>query len=158
MAELRLLDARDLPAMEAVEALCFPEDPWPAGQLAGALEGEGAVALGCWEDGILLAMALGRFILDEGELHSIATLPERRGEGIGALLLDTFLTHAAQKGVERIWLEVRQGNGAAQRMYQGRGFKVEGRRRRYYDDGEDALVMGLSLSGPRRSAPGSPDG
>lgn len=157
MTELRPLDARDLPAMETVEALCFPEDPWPASQLASALEGDGALALGWWEDERLQAMALGRFILDEGELHSIATLPERRGHGIGALLLEAFLAKAAQAGVDRIWLEVRQGNGPAQRLYERRGFKVEGRRRRYYDDGEDALVMALSLALPSGHAPGSRD-
>ncbi len=146
MLELRPLRQEDVTAMAELEDLCFPEDPWPAHLLASALEGEGVVALGLWLEGRLDAMVLGRFILDEGELHSMATRPERRGEGLALRLLDAFILQARQAAVEHIWLEVRLGNVAAHRLYQRRGFVVEGRRPRYYDDGEDALVMALRLS------------
>jgi ribosomal-protein-alanine N-acetyltransferase len=76
----------------------------------------------------------------------MATRPERRGEGLALRLLDAFILQARQAAVEHIWLEVRLGNVAAHRLYQRRGFVVEGRRPRYYDDGEDALVMALRLS------------
>jgi ribosomal-protein-alanine N-acetyltransferase len=42
-------------------------------------------------------------------------------------------------------LEVRASNTAAQRLYAGAGFERRGKRRGYYADGEDAIVMGRSL-------------
>lgn len=38
-------------------------------------------------------------------------------------------------------LEVRTGNAAARALYAGAGFAEVGRRRRYYTDGEDAVLM-----------------
>ncbi|MDA2917807.1 ribosomal-protein-alanine N-acetyltransferase RimI, partial [Nitrospinae bacterium AH_259_B05_G02_I21] len=40
-------------------------------------------------------------------------------------------------------LEVRLSNEAAQQLYASYGFVVAGRRARYYQDGEDALIMTL---------------
>ncbi|NVN31455.1 ribosomal-protein-alanine acetyltransferase, partial [Endobacter medicaginis] len=46
----------------------------------------------------------------------------------------------------RLFIEVAAGNGPAIALYRGCGFVEVGRRRRYYPDGDDALVMVLSLS------------
>ncbi|WP_431272740.1 hypothetical protein [Dankookia sp. P2] len=50
-----------------------------------------------------------------------------------------------------MFLEVAAGNAAARGLYQGLGFAEVSRRRRYYPDGSDALVMRRDLdaaSGP----------
>ena len=51
----------------------------------------------------------------------------------------------------QLWLEVRQSNAPAQRLYRQAGFEDIGLRRGYYPAGvhgrEDALVMRLNLSG-----------
>ena len=80
-------------------------------------------------------------MLDETELHLIATLPEYRQQGIGSQLLNTMFQAAAQQQVVRILLEVRQSNLVAQTFYQRHGFTVCGIRKRYYEGLEDALLM-----------------
>ena len=42
---------------------------------------------------------------------------------------------------ERMMLEVSEANTAATALYLGHGFAVIDRRRRYYPDGTDALIM-----------------
>ena len=42
-------------------------------------------------------------------------------------------------------LEVRRGNRAALRLYRRHGYRPVGMRPRYYDDGEDAILMLLEL-------------
>ena len=79
---------------------------------------------------------------DEGDLLSVAVRKELRGAGIGASLLDALLAEAAQKGARRIFLEVRESNVPAIRMYERAGFQQVGIRKNYYTDPvENALLM-----------------
>jgi len=50
----------------------------------------------------------------------------------------------APEGWENGVLEVRVGNAPARALYSGLGFTEAGMRKRYYSDGEDALIMTLS--------------
>jgi ribosomal-protein-alanine N-acetyltransferase len=80
-------------------------------------------------------------ILDEGHITNIAVHPDLRRRGIGELLLLDLIDQARPRGVLRLTLEVRTSNLGAQALYKKYGFTVEGRRLRYYGDGEDALIM-----------------
>lgn len=77
-------------------------------------------------------------------IATFATRSEHRRKGIGKLLLKMALNDARAEGARRAFLEVRESNSAAQAMYEGFGFKVTGRRPRYYrDNDEDAILMTL---------------
>ena len=68
--------------------------------------------------------------------------PDARRHGIGAVLLDRVLDIAATFGAQSVFLEVRESNEAAQKLYASRRFAVAGRRKAYYrKPSEDALVM-----------------
>jgi ribosomal-protein-alanine N-acetyltransferase len=85
-------------------------------------------------------------ILDEAHIATIAVEPEYRGKGISQELLATVLIEAHKKGARVTTLEVRAQNAIAQALYQRFGFKVVGRRPRYYrDNNEDALIMTVNL-------------
>ncbi|MBO0713017.1 MAG: hypothetical protein J2P47_17235, partial [Acetobacteraceae bacterium] len=51
------------------------------------------------------------------------------------------MAEAARRGAGAMFLEVAVTNGRAQRLYQRAGFAETGRRRRYYADGSDALIL-----------------
>ena len=56
------------------------------------------------------------------------------------------LSFSEEKGISECYLEVREHNRDAQRLYKHFGFEVIGRRKKYYPEtGEDALVMQLFL-------------
>lgn len=79
---------------------------------------------------------------DEMHISTLAIHPERRGGGLGELLLLNMLTIAQQNPVTMVTLEVRESNSVAQTLYTKYRFDVVGRRKRYYrDTGEDALLM-----------------
>ncbi len=97
---------------------------------------------------------LGRVVVDEAEILSIATIARRRREGIGRALLDAALSEMADRGARGVWLEVRVSNSAAREMYQAAGFATTGTRRGYYrQPPEDALVLHRELPGARVIAP-----
>ena len=51
------------------------------------------------------------------------------------------------RGAREIFLEVREDNPVARGVYQHFGFEEIGVRRRYYDDGTDAIMMRRKLDG-----------
>lgn len=89
----------------------------------------------------LVAYAGLQMILDEGHIMNVAVHPDYRRRGLGELLLLDLYRQVRPRGVVRLTLEVRASNLAALGLYHKYGFAVEGRRPRYYGDGEDALIM-----------------
>ena len=81
-------------------------------------------------------------LFDEAHVTTIGVLPDRRGKGLGELLLLELFDQAFARGAEWLTLEVRVSNTAAQALYEKYGFTRQGVRRRYYsDNGEDAYIM-----------------
>jgi len=74
-------------------------------------------------------------------LANIAVAPPYQGQGVGSHLLSVILGEALVRQVRRAFLEVRPSNRKAIRLYEKFGFDKVGVRRRYYRDGEDALIM-----------------
>ena len=89
-----------------------------------------AIGIGClWE------------IVDEAHITIVGIHPEYQGKGLGKVMLWALLTSARQRGLERATLEVRASNHAALSLYEKFGFREAGRRRRYYPDDEDAVIL-----------------
>ena len=79
---------------------------------------------------------------DEAHIMNIAVREEYRGGGIGELLLISLIDLALELKAQRILLEVRVSNTAAQKLYAKYGFETVGLRHAYYTDNkEDAVVM-----------------
>ncbi len=84
-------------------------------------------------------------VADEVEVLFVATAPAWRRQGVARALLVHALQAARDEGAARALLEVRRSNAPAIALYRALGFEVVGERRRYYDDGEDALLMASTL-------------
>jgi ribosomal-protein-alanine N-acetyltransferase len=126
-------------------------EAWSEAQVAGAFAVPGAwLELGSVGGGAGLAcFALSRFAFDEAELLLCAAEPAWRGRGIGEALVARVVDSAREQGGRRVFLEVREDNGQARRLYERLGFALVGRRRGYYrgSDGvtRDALTMARAL-------------
>ena len=82
-----------------------------------------------------------KIILDEADLMNIAVKKDYRRQGIATLLLNHILTICQEKGIKTIHLEVNEKNFSAISLYQKLGFKECGRRKQYYDNQYDAILM-----------------
>ena len=56
------------------------------------------------------------------------------------------LQRGRARGVATIFLDVSERNVPARHLYERAGYREVGRRRRYYADGADALLMRLDLA------------
>ena len=154
---LRRATPADVDAIAAIERLAF-SDPWSRDSFATlarnadvfflVADAGGAPAGGASAPvGYLVAW----YVLDEGEVANIAVAPSARGTGVGARLLDAALAEGRRRGVGHMFLEVRESNAVARRLYASRGFLELGRRKRYYREPvEDALVLRCELAAAPR--------
>ena len=92
-----------------------------------------------------LGFAAVRCIVGEAELDAIAVEPRARKAGVGRALLAFTIADLFAAKTSRIGLEVREKNTAARGLYTAYGFEQEGVRRSYYENGDDAILFGLSL-------------
>jgi [ribosomal protein S18]-alanine N-acetyltransferase len=133
--------AVDIPAIAALERDAFT-DPWSLVSFESLLA-EPAAYFGVARDGAsIFGYVVAWFAADEGEVANLAVREPTRRRGIGAALLDAALAEGQRRGAANIFLEVRESNEAARRLYASRGFAEVGRRRRYYNKPvEDAVVL-----------------
>lgn len=139
--------ATDAAELHGIAARCF-SSPWSEATFASMLDETGCDIRIARIDGTAVGFCAVRAVSDEGELLDIAVLSEHRRCGIGAALLDAGLEFLHSSGAERIFLEVRESNAAAQLLYASRGFTACGVRKRYYSaPTENAVVMVLGANG-----------
>lgn len=126
-----------------LENACF-ERPWSFEMLSFELHSPLCVLACEKRDGKIAAYALGRVIADEGELLRLGTSPSARRQGLAEKALAALFGKMREKGAARCFLEVRSRNVPAISLYEKRGFKRVGLRKKYYGD-DDAIVMAIDL-------------
>ena len=130
-------------ALAAIHHAAFPPgERWGADAMALQLALPGVFALLHPQGGMVMA----RLAADEAEILTLAVHPHARRHGIARALLDQAARTVAAHGAASLFLEVALRNTAARTLYVAAGFAEVGRRRRYYADGDDALVMRRALS------------
>jgi ribosomal protein S18 acetylase RimI-like enzyme len=75
------------------------------------------------------------------ELLAIAVDPERKGMGVGKLLLKEIERRAVEMKVKRIFLHTAVYNLSAQRLFSRVGYGIWEIKKCFYPEGQDALVM-----------------
>lgn len=133
--------------MAAIHALSFPpEQAWGAGAIGLMLGLPGHFGLLAEAAGEPVGFALAQANGAEAELLTLAVCPGARGRGHGYALVEAVLTEAAARGALDLFLEVAEGNAPARALYALMRAEEVGRRRRYYADGADALVLRINLT------------
>ncbi len=144
--EVRTMRAEDVDAVVAIETDTFTS-PWQRDTFLELIDRPTLelfvmehVSLG------IVGYAVLWCILDQGELANLAIVPALRGRGLGTRLLGRVVDVARTRGVETLYLEVRDSNRAALGLYSRFGFSQVGLRRGYYDrPKEDARILMAKL-------------
>ena len=144
---LRPMVSTDLPTVLETEASCYP-DPWSQKTFADCLAAQ-AKGYRCYVlllDGRVIGHTVLSLILGEAELLNFCLTPSQQGKGLASVYLESVLMTMAGQGANKLFLEVRQSNTPAQRLYTSAGMHQIGRRKDYYPSGggrEDAILMGI---------------
>ncbi len=137
---IRLAVHADLSALIELENATFSSDRLSPRQWRRHLENANAEIWVVEADGQVGAAALLFYRKGSrlARLYSLAVAAGLRARGVGALLLDACERAASLRGCDRLRLEVRRDNAAAERLYQRRGYRLFAQRSGYYEDGEAA--------------------
>lgn len=138
---LRPMALEDVPAAAAIEAASFEAGWTPTAFRRELTENRVARYAAVASGAELLAFGGLWVVLDEGHVVTVAVHPAWRGRGLGRLVVHLLVAIALGHQLDSLTLECRPSNEAARALYRKYGFYEVGRRRRYYADGEDALIM-----------------
>lgn len=92
----------------------------------------------------LIGYYIAMTVLDEVTLMDIVVNSEAQGKGHGKALLQHLIEQCNQNNIQQLWLEVRESNVRAIKLYEDAGFVLVEQRVNYYPCAkgkEDALIM-----------------
>lgn len=147
---IRKMEIADIPAVLAIqEELRFQE--WNQRQFESEIHATYAACFvyesdddNCTASGEACKKILGYSIFHilgpDSELLSIATTGSQQQKGIGQKLLDAGFDLLDFSNGDCCFLEVREGNAKARKFYEKNKFKSYSVRKKYYSDGEDAVL------------------
>jgi ribosomal-protein-alanine N-acetyltransferase len=139
---IRSMQMRDIPAVAALEAQTFSM-PWSEQGFADALAQTDNIFLVAELADETIVAYCGLYAAgEEGEITNVAVSDTLRRIGVGFSIVSELLKQARQQGICAVFLEVRQSNETAHRLYERAGFTDCGIRKNFYErPKEDAVVM-----------------
>jgi ribosomal protein S18 acetylase RimI-like enzyme len=131
---------RDFRAIYRLEKTCFEEDAWPWIDVLAALTFPETIRIKAIMGDRIIGFVIGdrRRWQKMSWIASIGVHPDMRRRGVGLQLLDAC---EDALGTSRVRLALRPSNSIAKQLYLKAGYVEIDHWRRYYANGEDALIM-----------------
>lgn len=142
---IRDFTPEDLPELTRILKESPEAAQWPQEQMQPSVT-NGRNILVAFDHDKAIGFLVLRCLAEEAEVENMAVAPHFRGRGIGQALVDEAIRDASDQGALKIYLEVRESNAAARRLYERAGFIPNGRRPKYYSHPvEDAVLYQRKL-------------
>ena len=120
-------------------------DGWSKKMLVGSFNGGRFYGFIAEDNGKSVGFVTLTCGLDDADIEDVFVVPSYRRQGIADGLIERALTLAKNSGAKKVLLEVRASNLSAINLYKKHGFTNLSVRKKYYADGEDALVLILTV-------------
>lgn len=137
---LRALSVNDIVRVVEIENQSFSE-PWSSDSFRDIIQNPNFVTIGLFMDSSLAGYVIYYTVLNEMHIMNIAVHPDFRQKSCGTKLLSEVHKEGMKRKLHFVYLEVRETNDAAQKLYAKMGYQKAGRRIKYYANEEDALLM-----------------
>jgi ribosomal-protein-alanine N-acetyltransferase len=140
---IRWMIRRDMPEVLEIEQSSF-EYPWSEEDFIRCLRQRNCIGMVAEYDERVVGFMI--YELHKNQLHvlNFSVRPDARRRSVGHQMVQKLVGKLSQQRRNRIVLEVRETNLAAQLFFKDCGFKAVSVLRDYYDDAtEDAYVMHL---------------
>ncbi len=151
MITLRPARSGDLEIVHSIEEEVYPA-PWSFSFFKLVFAENPGMFIVAIEDGMIVGYTVGEVQRGTGEgalcvghVQNIAVKEGYKRKGIGTLLLDELEALFEVEGADESYLEVRESNVKAQKMYRDRGYTYLRTSKAYYGD-EDGYIMMKSLT------------
>ncbi|WP_352296167.1 ribosomal protein S18-alanine N-acetyltransferase [Pseudoalteromonas sp. 20-MNA-CIBAN-0454] len=150
MINFKSVDATAIPQLMAIETACHSH-PWTLNTMSSCIGGR-YFNLAAFNGGTMVGFYIGEKAGPDFTLMDICIAPSEQGKGIAKQLLNQFIDYGEQQNAENLFLEVRESNIPAIKLYENAGFIEMSVRKNYYPSDnpakngfEDAILMGMAL-------------
>lgn len=125
-----------------IEQACF-FTPWTEQSIRDSVESDSNYFNIAYVDGKPAGYMSMQLAAGEGDIMRVAVMPEYRRLGIGRALLEKCFS---SNDPDVVFLDVRENNIPAIRLYESMGFRSVGMRKNYYaNPTENAVIMTYNL-------------
>lgn len=143
--KIRTALTQDAGTIAAIDASQIFGAHWSAAQIQSELAQPAGHVLVCDEQGVIAGFIAFRCAAGVGEILNLAVRPDKLRRGAGTLLVRGALEFMRRQGPVQLSLEVNERNLPARALYEKTGFAVLARRKKFYNNADDALIMGINL-------------
>ena len=134
------LTKNDVDSIVQLNLSCFP-DGWNQSMLNSAFDDGRFYCIGAFDDDKLIGALSYSVSVDDADIESVVVIPEYRKSGVAKALVSLAIVKLELLGKQKVFLEVRKSNIPAISLYEKFEFNKISVRKRYYSDGEDAIIM-----------------
>lgn len=139
----------ELSILDASRIICLYEgdfsDGWNKDMLVSAFNEGRFHAFGMEEKGELIGFIGITLSADFADIESVYVDKNFRRQKIANTLVDKALNFICEKGLNKTLLEVKETNENAIALYEKAGFKRISIRKKYYQDGSNAIIMAREI-------------
>jgi ribosomal-protein-alanine N-acetyltransferase len=117
------------------------EDGWNKNQLSSSFDSGLFLCVGAFDNEKLVGVICASSSIDTADIESVVVKKEFRRKGIASLLINELINLLEKENITKILLEVRESNLKAISLYKKHNFKEISVRKKYYANGENALIF-----------------
>jgi ribosomal-protein-alanine N-acetyltransferase len=138
---IRWMIRRDLPSVMGIESASF-EFPWTEDEFVRCLRQRDCIGMVAEYAEQVVGFMIYEMQRTRIHVLSFAVHPDYRRQTVGSAMVQKLVSKLAYQRRNRIILEVRETNLAAQLFFKSLGFRATGVLRNFYEDStEDAFLM-----------------
>ncbi len=150
---VREMSPDDVQSITVIERASYSL-PWPETSFLGEIYSRLSITRVAELKGKIIGYICIRQVSNEAVLMKLTVDSAYRCRGIATMLFNNARNNLQENGCRFLYLEVRESNIAARKMYEKLNFTIIGTRKDYYvDPRENSLVMRLDLLGFSSSPP-----
>lgn len=138
---LRRMTENDLEQVANIESESFSM-PWSMKSFKDAIGHEQNIYVVAVEKEEVLGYAGLWGSFDEADITNVCVKKEHRKKGIADMVIKYLISEGKKNEVKNFFLEVRESNVAARRLYEKNNFDIISKRKNFYERPvEDAIIM-----------------
>lgn len=142
--EIRKIKSQHLDSLYDISFEQFGVESWTKEQFESSIVDDNYICAGLIDDDKLLCYVVAIQSLDDINILSIATKEEYKNKGYATRMI-TWYKNLALQVDKTLSLEVKSKNEKAKSLYQKLGFEKVHERKKYYKDGDSAIIMFCKL-------------
>lgn len=138
---IKKIEEKDIQTVLEVSQEQFEEESWNLSQFTSSFFEPNTIIWGNFKEDILAGFLVVQILVDEVNILLIATKENFKNQNIASELIEYLINYSKKNNYKKIWLEVKEDNIPAQKLYYKFNFNLINIRNNYYKINKNALIL-----------------